>query len=424
MRISLKNYTLRHLMVALLVVIAIWALIFYAFILDEVYDNVDDGLKNQKIEIIRAVYEDPSLLKTDEYGINQFVIRKIDDSIFDKRNYFQNQLMYMPYDDDMEPYRILTTHFYSAAGTAHQLEIRASTVEEDDLLADLATALIVLYVFIIISIFLINHYVLRRALSPFQKILKHLQEYKFGEVDTYKSVETDVKELEHLNSEIISMIGRNEKIFEEQKHFIENASHELQTPLAITVNKLELLLDNDSLTEEVMIQIAQAKDSLLRMVNLNRSLLMMSRIDNMQYRKVSEINFNTVTQQLSEEMNELIEFKNIRFTVEVEGLFMFKCNEELVRILLSNLIRNAIKYTPINGSIKVVIGDNNWLIANSAIGPPLAKDLIFKRFKKGNQDKTSNGLGLAIVLSIIETYPQLTIDYSFDRQMHLFSIQK
>jgi hypothetical protein len=53
MKISLKNYTFRYLTFWLLIVIAIWAFLFHSLILDEVYDNVDDGLKNQKIEIIR-----------------------------------------------------------------------------------------------------------------------------------------------------------------------------------------------------------------------------------------------------------------------------------------------------------------------------------------------------------------------------------
>ena len=50
MKISLKNYTFRYLTFWLLIVIAIWAFLFHSLILDEVYDNVDDGLKNQKID--------------------------------------------------------------------------------------------------------------------------------------------------------------------------------------------------------------------------------------------------------------------------------------------------------------------------------------------------------------------------------------
>lgn len=424
MRLSIKTYAVRYLIFVLPIVIAVWALAFYAYILDEVYDNVDDGLKNQKIEILRAVYEDPALLQITEYGVNQFIIKEIPEKAFDKKNYFENELMFMPYDDEMEPYRILTTHFYADDGKAYELKIRTSTVEEDDLLLDLATALGVLYIFIILSILLINHFVLNKALSPFQKILRHLQQYKFGEVDTYRSVDSKVKEFELLNKEVISMIERNEKIFDEQKQFIENAAHELQTPLAITANKLELIMEDESLSEDLIVQLAETKDSLRRMINLNKSLLMMSRIENMQYREVIEVNFNELTDELVQEAEDFVSFKEINLNVSTSGTFVYLCNRELARILLSNMIRNAIKYTPKKGSIVIHVDNDIWCIRNTSLGIPLPEETIFKRFKKGQQDQSSNGLGLAIVSSIIKIYPELSVKYDFYEEMHIFSIKK
>ncbi|HLS38233.1 MAG TPA: hypothetical protein VK023_08165, partial [Sphingobacterium bovisgrunnientis] len=78
MAISVKNYTNRFVSFAILVVMAIWAALFYAVIMDEVYDNIDDGLKNQKILIIREAYNNPKLIaESKEFGINQFVIREV-----------------------------------------------------------------------------------------------------------------------------------------------------------------------------------------------------------------------------------------------------------------------------------------------------------------------------------------------------------
>lgn len=175
---SLKNYTLKHLAYALPLVVAIWAALFYAFILDEVYDNVDDGLKNQKINIIRQAYLDSTILNTREYGVNQFRIIPTDS--IQKKNVFSREFIYMEYDAEMEPYRILRTGFYGPDGQAYSLEIRTSTVEEDDLIIDLSIALFVLYLLLLLTIFLINNGVLRRALKPLSRLTEDLQNYQFG----------------------------------------------------------------------------------------------------------------------------------------------------------------------------------------------------------------------------------------------------
>ena len=197
MKISLKNYTFRYLTFWLLIVIAIWAFLFHSLILDEVYDNVDDGLKNQKIEIIREAYRDPNLLNTTEFGLSQFKISKVDPSKYDERNHFSNELVYMGYDDDMEPYRILRTGFYDKENHPYSLEIRTSTVEEDELIYDLSISLIALYVFILISILLINHFGLKKAFKPFGQIISQLRKYEVGNNEKPKLVETNVKEFSY-----------------------------------------------------------------------------------------------------------------------------------------------------------------------------------------------------------------------------------
>src|SRR5690606_8737532 len=125
MQVSLKNYTLRYLSIAFLIIITIWAALFYAFILEEVYDNVDDGLKKQKILILREVYAHPKLLETNEYGINQFRITPVEDeNDFSEENRLDNEFFYMPYDDEMEPYRVLRSVFYASYRKPYHVELR------------------------------------------------------------------------------------------------------------------------------------------------------------------------------------------------------------------------------------------------------------------------------------------------------------
>ncbi|QBQ40596.1 HAMP domain-containing histidine kinase [Sphingobacterium psychroaquaticum] len=425
MKISLKNYTIRYLIIAFLVIMAVWASLFYAYILDEVYDNVDDGLKNQKIEILRGVYEEPELLETSEYGINQFRIRPAEgDEEFSEENRLSREFFYMPYDDEQEPYRVLRTGFYGRDHKPYHLEIRTSTVEEDDLIYDLTTALMVLYAVLVLSLYLINTFVLGRAWRPFKIILDNLNHYRFGTKDKLRPIDTNVLEFNQLHTELDRMWRRNEELFDEQKRFIENAAHELQTPLAITINKLDLLMEDETLNESQLTQIAESKSSLLRLVNLNKSLLMLSRIENKQYKNVERVSFNDISRELVDEFQDLLDFKHIELLLHEESTFEIEMDRYLATVLISNLLRNAIKYTPEGGQINVFHVQDRFSVTNTAIGPALDPDIVFNRFHKGEQDKGSTGLGLAIVKSIVDSYPILSVGYTYANEKHMFFIKK
>ena len=425
MSVSIKYYTNRFLVITILIIIAVWALLFYAFMMDEVYDNVDDGLKNQKIEIIREAFKNPSILEENRnYGINQFRILPTSDSEGLDKNHFSREFMYMPYDEEDEPYRVLKTGFYSKDGTPYSLEIRTSTVEEDDYSINLGIALTVLYLVIVLSILVVNYYVMSRAWKPFQEILANLSRYRFGHSKSFEPIPTKVKELEELNGQIVNMISRNEEVFAGQKRFLENASHELQTPLAITISKLELLMQEGALDESQLVRVSEAKQSLHRMVALNKSLLMLSRIDNNQYSEMQEVNFNEVLRNLLHDMEDIIDYKGIEVELNEQGNFETEFNADLAQIMLSNLIRNAIKYNSSPGRIWIQITDSTIDIANSSNSGALNPAYIFERFHKGSQDNNSNGLGLSIVQSILEQHMHIKLAYHYEGSLQHFVLKK
>ncbi|WP_313580988.1 HAMP domain-containing sensor histidine kinase [Chishuiella sp.] len=425
MKVSLKNYTFRYLTISLLAVIAIWALLFHTFILDEVYDNVDDGLKNQKIEIIRQSYIDPSVVKTNKFGLNQFRILPVDEAHYDESNRLTNEMIFMPYDGEDEPYRVLRTGFYGRDGKMYSLEIRTSTVEEDDLIYDLSISLFALYFFILVSILLINHFGLSKAFKPFDKILKQLQNYRFGQSKELEKVETNVVEFELLQTEISSMINRNEQVFNDQKLFIGNASHELQTPLAIAINKIDLLLEQGNLEEKEYIQLADAKKSLWRMVSLNRSLLMLSRIENHQYQEKERINFNKIIEEILEDYESIFETEGITVKKEFNTVFETMFNKDLANILISNLIRNAIKHNNKEKLISIKINNLNEIIfSNTSDLFALNPNEIYNRFYKQGFSVESNGLGLSIVKTILKNQQTIHIDYQYKDGLHQFILRK
>jgi len=424
MSISLKNYTLKYLAAALLVIIAVWATLFYAVILDELYDNTDDGLKDLKIQIIRKAYTDDATLGINEFDFNQFKITPVSSAQYKEGNFFRNELFYMEYDDEMEPYRILETYFLDGNGNHYRLEIRTSTVEEDDFGLDLFFALIFLYIFLVVSIVLINNIVLKKVWKPFYGTLENLGKYEFGKQYKPKQNTTEIREFKLLDQKIDKMIERNETAFTQQKQFIENASHELQTPLAIAISKLDLLIEKETVPQEILTDLSETKHGLIRLVNLNKSLLLLSRIENNQYTDKREIEINEVVKHVLDDFTDLLQFKNIVLEFAETAVFKTVINPDLAYILISNLIRNAVKYNSTDGKIIVTVYADELTIKNTAVvNEPLNAELVFNRFYKAANDNTSTGLGLSIVKSIAENHADLNIVYAFENNFHVFSVK-
>lgn len=421
---SLKNYTLKYLASAILVIIAVWATIFYTFLIDEVYDNIDDGLRDLKIQIIREAYIDDNIMNINTYGFNQFRITPVKQSDYKDENFFKTELHYMEYEGDIEPYRILKTYFIGKDERPYRLEIRTSMVEEDEFRQNLLIALIVLYIVVVISIIAINHIILRKTWKPFYNTLNKLGNYQIGKGNYQENNPTHIREFAHLNSEIDRMIARNERTFKNQKQFIENASHELQTPLAIAINKIEMLIDGENLSENQIVELSQTRDILLKLSKLNKSLLMFSRIENNQFMQRELIDFNILAENVADDFSDMLAFKEISLKMAQKGRFKVFIHSDLAYILISNLMRNAIKYNQKGGEIQIEISEDFFQIKNTSnIDNSLDKELIFNRFYKATQDTTSTGLGLSIVKTIVDNTPNLSIDYQFKDHFHIFSIR-
>lgn len=409
---KLQNYTLRYLAITLLAVIPIWAGLFYMLVLDEVYDNIDDDLKNSKIIIIRQAFADEKLLNTPEFGINKFTIKPLPKGNYSYKDEFSSSSEFMEYDDDDEPIRTLTTVFNDKEGNPHELIIKASIVEEDELLEDLALALLGLYVMLVISILVVNHFLLKRIWKSFHAILDNLKKFRLGTGMQPRPINSPINEFKTLAKEVEEMLQRNEIIYSSQKQFIENASHELQTPLAISINKLELFAENNTLPEEQMFEIGKITDTLNRLVRLNKSLLMLSKIENQQFAEEEQVNFKELIHQLADDFSDLAAYKEITISVTEKTSLSFSMNKGLATALISNLLKNALVHNHQGGKVTFEIDENSITISNSGAATPLNPEIIFNRFYRHTNTNESTGLGLAIVKSIANTY-SLSIKYSF-----------
>lgn len=411
----LHNHTLKYLSLALLPIISAWAVIFYINMLDEVYDSIDDGLDNYKMLIIEKAHEDSAVLHKDAFNESNYAIREISrEQAIAMRDRYRDTSMYMINEEDFEPVRILTTAF-TMNNRFYELQVISSMVEEDDLIEDLFFALLWLYLILLAAIFLMNNFLLAKIWQPFYQILGQLKTFRLGKDPIVQPTESKVAEFRELNEALITLLQRNLETYNNQKQFTENAAHELQTPLAIGINKLELLLEKNGLSEEQSETVGQVIQMLERLTQLNKSLLLLSRIENKQFTDDQEISVNEICRSLVNGFKDLTEFKGIEITYTESGTLNRRMNPDLTTVFISNLLKNAIVHNIPGGYVKVHAGPSSLSICNSGKDAPLDPARIFNRFYKETTTPGSTGLGLSIVKAIADLYG-LTVSYNYNKE--------
>jgi signal transduction histidine kinase len=281
--------------------------------------------------------------------------------------------------------------------------------------------IIALYVILLFSFMLINIFVFNRSMKPFFKLIHWLENNRLGDKEgAVPDVETTTVEFQKLSDAIKGYALHSEKIYQQQKQFIGNASHELQTPLAILGNRLEWLVNNTSPNEQQLTEMLKMRQSLARLVRLNKTLLLLSKIENGQFPESSDVDIAAIVRDNLEIYSEIYEERGITEQVELPESYIVHMNESLTSTLINNLLKNSYLHNMKGGTVKISINGDTLTIANSGT-EALDPSLIFERFyHKGGSDST--GLGLALVSSIARNY-NLAVTYTFTDNMHTFSIR-
>ncbi|MBB1285815.1 HAMP domain-containing histidine kinase [Flavisolibacter sp. BT320] len=417
---KLLNYTTTYLAGVLLVIISIWAALFYYAMLDEIYDSIDDGLDNQKGLIIQKITVDSTLLKQQDFIEGGFLIREISaEKALNFRDQYIDTTMYMQNEKEYEPVRLLRTVFLHKE-RYYQMSVYTSMVEEDDLVLELFYALLWLYFGLLATILLLNNVVLKRIWKPFYRLLKQLKTFRL-EKPSLELPPARIEEFRLLNDAVQRLLQSNIHSYNSQKHLIENVSHELQTPLAISINKLEALAETGSLNDEQSRLLAAALDNLERLTRLNRSLLLLSRIENRQFTETESVNLNEVVKRLAADFEDQFAFRQITVSLREEAIIVLQMNADLAAILVTNLLKNALVHNQAGGSIEVMLQENFLHVSNTGGETALYGDTLFTRFHKQSTSGASTGLGLSIVKAIADLYG-FSISYQFSGK-HNFNVQ-
>ena len=413
-----------HMSWALSLLLAGWAVLFYLTMIDEINDEVDDSLENYAEMLVTRSLAGRELPAAYSGSNNGYYLHDVSAEYAEGRQHmvFSDEEIFIPEKDEEEPARVLRTIFRDSGGRYKELTVMTPTIEKDDLQEAILWWIVYLYLFLLLAILLVNVLVLHRTLRPLYALLRWFDSYTVGGKNAPLVNDTKVVEFRRLNEAANRYAERAESLFERQKQFIGNASHEMQTPLAICRNRLEMLVDDGSaLTEAQLGEILKVQGTLDYLVRLNRSLLLLSKIDNGQFPEAEEVDVNALVRRTAEDMEEIYAYRSMRFALVDEGSLTARMNPSLAGSVVANLLKNAFVHGDEGGEVTVRVAPRRFTVCNSGAGGPLDAGRIFDRFYQGTKKEGSTGLGLAVVDAVCRLYG-LKVSYSYKEGRHCFAV--
>jgi len=252
-----------------------------------------------------------------------------------------------------------------------------------------------------------------QMLYPIKKLNREMKRKTPDTLDQ-KIVHHDVgDEISELINNFNNMTARLGEAFSLQKQFVENASHELKTPLAVIRTNLDTaLLDAKISKSELHSYIHSSIDSVTFMNKLIEDLLLLSLLE--RQIKKSRVDIGKIIKDATQQLAIFAGKNNIELQSKVDSAkVVVEGNEELLQRAVMNIVENAIKYSPKDGVVKIQgkkkESDYQVSVTDQGEGiPPKDIEHIFDRFYRVDKSRSrksgGSGLGLAITQKIIKMH--------------------
>lgn len=419
--------------------------------LDSGREDFDSGLLNYAIDLSEHLRIDQSSLKID-FALPASEIRKafpfiIHDTYYTVRNYEGKILtksskdlpfLEIPYDPKLPlkhdyTHRFLTFHLNDNTYRAVNLKISndlgremilqvatpIDTLEERERTHIFLTTLMV--PILIISSSFISFLIAGNALSPIKDLTDAANNIAVKNLSLRVPEVNTGDEVEELSKTLNNLLDRLETAFKGQENFVANASHQLNTPLAIIKGELDVLESKPRTLEEHNRYLKSLREELTRMIELVKNMLLVSRVEsgleNFVFNpvRIDDLILTIITRLTPKAREKKI---NIRFNLD-EDLEDFEVmgERQLLDSLFENILENALKYSPEASHVLLEIkkheGKMEVQICDEGPGmtPEDFQKIISSRFQRGaGISIPGSGIGLSIASKIAE-YHQAKIIY-------------
>jgi signal transduction histidine kinase len=280
----------------------------------------------------------------------------------------------------------------------------------------------------VISIILISalggFLLLRRMLNQVDLITKNVKD--IDEKGLHLRLKLKGKDpISNMAKTFDGMLDKIEAAFGSQKQFIQNASHELNTPLTVIKTRIDVLKQKKSITGKKYMETIDLVDSeIMRLSKITEELLILSDLEDNGYQTVNTvIDIKGLLEKVLKLYDNKISSKKLDLIKNYAGSSIINGNQNQIEQLFFNLLDNAVKYSNPGGPLKISTKSDNqqkqiYLNISNATGVINKEDLphIFKRFyrSESGSERKSFGLGLSIAKKIVEQHNG-TIEVSFDQ---------
>jgi two-component system OmpR family sensor kinase len=298
-------------------------------------------------------------------------------------------------------------------GVHYTISSKAMLVEPDDIyLTGIILVFAWTFVFLIALVILLSELISWHILKPFNDTLDAIQQFEIDQENTINVQETQTTEFRELNNFLVKMSNKAKNSYIALKEFSENASHELQTPIATMKAKIELLMESE-LEEVQAAMLSDIHDELEKLAKINHSLTLLAKLENYNSDLSSRIDLSVILSGKIIGFTDWMEMREINLETAIEPQVTIALDESLAVLMLNNLISNSIRHNVLSGKIVIQLTSTKLNIKNTGKAPGIPVSELFGRFKKGNSERDSIGIGLAIVKKICELYGhQINYEYA------------
>lgn len=395
--------------------------IFFSNIIRSIfYDQIDENLITEKF-LIEGEINNSDTLPDFRTVFHHMIEVTVFNAPSKPYQIFKDTLLFDKEISELVPYRQLVVKNTSVDKRGYLIRLFVPLDQTETLIRTIIIALTLLFLVLLALLVYVNYFISRSVWKPFYHTLESLNRYDISQGTPLVLNETSISEFRQLNKTLNQMSRKLQQDYRSLKEFNENASHEIQTPLAIIKSKLELLVQNPSLNEDQIKIINTISEATNRMSRLNQGLLLISKIDNNQFPLSEKINFQQIIGKCLENFEEIISLKNLKIRVTYSQNTEYEMNRTLAEIMISNLLSNAIRHNIEEGEINIAMDQERLVISNTGHPLPIPPNELFERFRKSDRNSESVGLGLAIVKKILQFY-NYSITYTVNGNIHQLMI--
>ncbi|HEY8956572.1 sensor histidine kinase [Chitinophaga sp.] len=417
---KLLTKTTLYFLLIMLPVFTAGAFYLYSKFNKEIKHETDEELVNDKLQWMR--YLDTARVDNPIFHVStpEFNLRPTENAA-QTGHQLKSVDIYQEPENTYAPFRQLTQVIH-VNNKNYELVLRKSVIEKDDLVNNIIHVMLAAFAGLLLFVLVSNWLISKSVWKPFYRSLGKIQKLQLNKLEAIVFERTTTHEFNQLNTALGNMTTRIHGDYTSMKELTEDAAHEMQTPLAIAQSKLELLLQDDTLSETQQNSILASYEELQRLSRLNHNLLLLAKIENQQYPVTAQPDLCTVVEKYLLLFEELIKEKELQIHKEMTATAPWPLHPALADILVSNLLGNAIKYNYTQGNITIRITTDTFTVSNSSHLPEIPANVLFQRFKKHNSNYTnSNGLGLAIIKKMADSYG-FSVQYAYANGEHNFLV--